>query len=115
MPEAEALTGVGLAKEDKQGSVSVIERVKTSFSYGQTTVGTTAVQLTTTTTSLSFGVLVKADQNNTGNVYVGDSSVSTTNGFKLSPGQAIEIEIDDASKIYVIADAADQKVYWFGV
>lgn len=104
------ITGT-IADKDRK----VIQRVASSFSHNQVTVGTSAVLLTTTSTPLKFGIVVKADPNNTGKVYVGDSSVSTSNGYLLTAGEGIAFEIDNASKVWVIADTDNQKVYWLGV
>jgi len=95
--------------------VGVSEEVAESFSHGQVDVGTSAVQLTTSATPCKFGVVVKADDDNSGNVYVGGSGVTTSNGFRLGAGQGISLEIDDASKIYVIADSSGQKVHWIAI
>ena len=91
------------------------KRTSDTLYYNQVTVGTTAVQLTSTSTPLNAGIVVKADSNNSGNVYVGDSSVSTSNGFALAAGEGIAFEIDDASKVWVVADSSGQKIYWLGL
>jgi len=76
----------------------------------QVTVGTSAVRLANTETPCRI-VVIKADDDNSGNIYIGfSSSVSTSNGFRLAAGQAVTIEINDLSKLWVIADSADQKV-----
>lgn len=119
---------VGLASESTLSSLNgkvtkcdtdntkVVEKVASSFSHNQTTVGSSsAVQLTTTSTPCKFGIIVKADDSNTGNIYVGGSGVTTSSGFKLQAGQGISFEIDDASKVYVIADADNQKVHWIAI
>jgi hypothetical protein len=77
---------------------------------GQVTVGTTAVQITTATTPIQI-VILKADVDNTAKVYWGIETVSTSN-FPLDPGEAIEISIDDLSKIWLIAAAAGQKIHY---
>ena len=104
------ITGT-IADKDRK----IISRVSSTINYGQVTVGTTAVQLTSTSTPLNFGIVVKADSANTGKIYVGDSSVTTTNGYVLEAGEGISFEIDDVSKVYVVADTDNQKVYWIGV
>jgi len=92
---------------------------KTSFTYAyytQVTVGTTSTRLTSVDTHLMRGVLIKADNDNTGNVYVGGvPSVTTSNGFRLAAGEGVLIEIDNANKVYMIADASNQKVHVIGV
>jgi hypothetical protein len=79
-------------------------------STGQVTVGTTAVQITTTPTPIQT-VVLKADVDNTAKVYWGIEAVSTSS-FALDPGEAIEISIDDLSKIRLIAAAAGQKIHY---
>ncbi len=92
-------------------------RTATRYMYhGQITVGTSAQQITSSDIRLMRGLLIKADNDNSGNVYVGNSSsVTTSNGFRLAAGEGIEVEIDNANKIYVIADASNQKIHVVGV
>jgi len=83
----------------------------------KSSIGTTAVQLTSTSTRCVHGVLVLADPDNSGDVYVGREGVTAgtadaTDGVRLRPGDAIEIEIDEVTKVYVIGSAAGQKVFW---
>jgi len=59
----------------------------------------------------TYTVVLKADDDNTGNIYVGNSDVTTSSGLRLSPGQSLSIDIDNLNKVYVIADTADQKLY----
>ena len=99
------------------GAARIRELVKllsqpTSGGTKQLTVNSTApVQLATEPTPVRT-VVVKADDDNAGNVFVGFSdTVSTTNGFRLAAGQAIEIMIDDMSKIWAIADVDGQKIH----
>ncbi|OYT30289.1 MAG: hypothetical protein B6U94_06970 [Thermofilum sp. ex4484_79] len=118
---------IGLAKDTTLSSIdgkitkcdtdntTVSKRVSDSFSHGQVDVGTSAVQLTSSSTPCKFGVVIKADDDNSGNVYIGGSGVTTSNGFRLKAGQGISFEIDDASKVYAIADSTGQKVHWIAV
>lgn len=46
-------------------------------------------------------VLITAKGANTGNIFVGGSTVDSTRGKQLVPLQDVEIEIDDLSKVYV--------------
>jgi len=75
----------------------------------QVTVGTTAAQLGPGEIRM---VTIRADKNNAGTVYVGfDSSVSASTGFPLTPGDTIDIVIDDLGKIWLVADQTGQKAY----
>lgn len=65
-----------------------------------TTAGT-AVQLATTTSSTTVTIRSKAA--NTGLIYVGTVSVSSSNGFQLSPSESVSLDIDNLSKIYIDA------------
>lgn len=81
------------------------------FTSGKKTgVGTTAVQLTTNNVYCVFGVLVQADQDNTGDIYV--YAQDDADGIRLQPGDGYFVEIDNANKVYVKASVADQVVRW---
>jgi len=95
-------------------SVRVTRETSTLKDFGQKTVGTTAVQITTISEQ-NFGITVKADDDNTGNIFIGDSGVSTTTGFRLKAGQGITVELNNPSALYAIADAADQKIHYMVV
>jgi len=80
-----------------------------SIKTGQITVGaTTSKALTSSCTSKC--VSVEPHSANTGKVYIGNSTVSTTTGWELVA--PIAMDIDNANKIYVIANQANQKVCW---
>ncbi len=71
----------------------------------------TAVQISAT--SLLVGaVMIQADPSNSGNIFVGDSSVASTNGIVVAPGSALPFdpqvlrandEFFDLSQIYIDA------------
>ena len=105
----------GLQVEPYEGVVPTVSYTQPSFVHGQKTVGTSAVQLQTASYSLAFGAVVKADDNNTGNIYVGEEGVTTSTGFRLAFGQGVKVEINNINKIYVIASAASQKVHYLGM
>ncbi len=76
---------------------------------GKTTVSTagTAVPLSSSTAIKS--VTVRAATTNTGLIYIGSSSVSSANGFQLSPDETVSLDIDNLSKAY--ADTATNGNY----
>jgi hypothetical protein len=84
-----------------------------SFDHGgNSDIDTTAEQITTTSMASSGGVLVRADDSNTGYLYLGNSDVTAgtdaTQGIKLAAGESIFIPIDNANKIYAIGSAVNQ-------
>jgi hypothetical protein len=60
-------------------------------------------------------VTIKAHNANTGNIYVGGSTVSTSSGSELGPGELLSIPIDDSSKLYCVASADGQTISWFAI
>lgn len=76
--------------------------------------------LTNTTTQFQHGLTITADNTNTGIIYVGASTGvtagtdGTTDGAPIYPGTWRFFAVRDASKVYVIASAANQVCYWDG-
>lgn len=64
--------------------------------------------------SLNDGVVIKANEANTGNIYVGDSSVSSSNGLVLEAGESVMVGIDDVSKVYIDSDNDGEGITYVG-
>ena len=93
-------------------TVKISRYTTTDIFHGQVDVGTSEVQLTTETDCLS--ITIKADDDNTDDVYIGKTGVTTTNGFRLRPGQAITLYISNPSILYAISGSTGQKVHILG-
>lgn len=83
-------------------------------------IDTTAEQITSTSFACSFGVTLKADITNTGIIYIGNSDVTagsagSTDGFPLSPGETLTLEVSNPNLLYAIASVANQIIYWTAV
>ena len=100
------------------------EEIKISagvFDHGSKgSIGTSAIQITTTSVTTIRGVLIKAAIGNSGTVYVGNSdvtadAVAATDGFELGAGDAVTVEVDNVNKVFVIGSATGQKVFWLTV
>lgn len=92
-------------------------KVFSGIAHGQDSVTTagTAVQLNGgTSLSIPTGaeLVVRADGDNTGNIYVGDSSVTNSNGFILGAGESISVPTDDVTNIHIDADNNGEGVSW---
>ena len=70
-----------------------------------------AVQLTTTSTPCKK-VVITANGANTGNIFVGGSTIASGRGKSLVPLQDIELWIDDLSKIYIDASVGGEGVHY---
>jgi len=90
----------------------VIKQSKTNFCVGIGSVGATAARLTNISFRALKSVYIKCTA---GTIYIGASgSVSDTTGYPLvaAGDNAVEIAIDDPSKIWVIGDAPAQTYKW---
>lgn len=91
----------------------------TTFDHGaKSNVTAAAVQITTNSIASLHGVLIKSDADNQYLIGVGNSDVTigstdTTDGFELSAGDGVVMEIDNANKVYVIGNTTtSQRVTW---
>jgi len=75
------------------------------------TVGTTAVQVDSTETYDDvYAIILSSNSDNSGTIYYGDSNVSTSNGIPIYAGETVVLALGDATALYLIADAANQKM-----
>jgi len=81
-------------------SLKTIEEVPGTPYTNQFTVTTagTAVQLQT---SANLSLTIKALAGNTGLIYVGDSTVDSSNGFELSAGDSVSLAISQNNVIWL--------------
>jgi len=100
------------------GDVDVTSSVTSSLDHGSNLdIDTTAEQITSTSFACKFGVTLKADITNTGIIYVGNSDVTAgstaaTDGFPLSAGETLTLEVNNPNLLYAISSANNQKIYW---
>lgn len=103
------------------GDVDVTSAVSATLDHGSNLdIDTSAEQITSTSFACKFGVTLKADITNTGIIYIGNSDVTAgttaaTDGFPLSAGETLTLEVTNANIPYAIASANNQKIYWVGV
>lgn len=78
-----------------------------------------AQQINNVTTKITY-LLLQARPGNTGDLYVGLSDVSSTNGWTLQPGAQIAIDFDpdgkgtsiDPSQFYFDGDTTNDDIDW---
>lgn len=101
--------------------VEAVQKAESSFTHQSVTFGNIAVQMIAASNPAFIGILIKADNANTGTVYVGNSgavtagTVPATDGFQLGAGESTCIPVDNANKIFLIATGAGQRVFWVAV
>lgn len=77
---------------------------------GVLSITATAAQVSSTSTPIK-SITIVAEDTNVQNMYVGDSSVSTSNGFELTPGSMHSWDIKNLNLLYVIGTASDSARY----
>mgnify|MGYP006908216181 CR=1 FL=1 len=82
-------------------------------------IGTTAVQITSQSIKAGVGMTIYADTGNSGTLYVGFSENITadnsdnTDGFPVAAGAALDINIRNIERVYIIASTGSaNKVWW---
>ena len=90
-----------------------------SLPIGSITIATpgTAIAVASSGNAIS-AVSFRARATNTGAVYVGDSSVDNTNGYRLEPGDELTLsfrETIDLRRFFIDADTASDSVGFAGV
>ena len=68
---------------------------------GLTTVPTAGTSVALATSTAVKTVTIRALSSNTGLVYVGSSSVSSANGFELSPQETVSLDLDNLNKVWL--------------
>ena len=81
-----------------------------NMNYGNVTVTDSSTQITTSNTD-RHSIIIR--NNSVNNIYVGDSSVTVANGFRLIPGESIYIINKNA--IHGIGDVASNDVRYLEV
>lgn len=100
------------------GTANIGTDVVAAGTFGGKTVGASAVQMIAASNPATKGVLVKADDSNTGSVYVGLSSSVTADaggansGIRLAAGSSLLVPVSNANLVYLIGSAASQNVAW---
>lgn len=57
-------------------------------------------------------VVIQAKSTNTGLIYVGGSSVSSTDGIELSAGQSMSFQVTNLNKLWLDASVSGDGVKW---
>ena len=102
---------VSLASTTVTNTVTTTEAPPTSVTHA-------AVTVTTAGTRVQFGsnackaIVIKANASNSGTIYVGNSGVTSANGFPLAAGDTLSLDISNTNVIYIDASANAQSVNW---
>ena len=76
--------------------------IATAIQNGQKTVTTAGTRVAlASSTAITHSVTIKALHGNSGWIYVGNSSVASSNGLVLDAGESCEIEVANLSTVYI--------------
>ena len=84
-----------------------------ALSSGKTTVTTAGTRVVlAATASVNSGVVIKALHGNTGIIYVGNSTVASTNGLQLYANEAITVITASLANVYIDSSVNGEGVTW---
>jgi len=93
--------------------IAAVGGASTDFQGGAKTVVTAGVAVPLSAVSVPCRrVNIRCNATNTGFVYIGGATVSSTIGLYLQPMDSIQVEIDDLNKIYLDASTDGQGVVY---
>jgi len=98
-------------------SITVTETIPTNLLSGEEkTIPSTSGGIILSSGEVK-SVVIKALSTNKGEIYVGSGTTPPTEGvgFKLEPGEAVIVDIDNLNKIRLYATASGDKVTFFAV
>lgn len=96
-------------------TVTTTESVPTTIYNGKKTVTTAGTRVTLASSTTVKSVTIKALSTNTGFIYVGDTTVASTNGFQLSAGETISMDIANLNTVNLDSSVSGESVTYIGV
>lgn len=83
----------------------------------KSSIGTSAVQISSTSVVASSGITIRSALANSATIYIGPSGVTAntaaaTDGIPLNPGESISMPLNNLNLLYVIATATGQEIFW---
>ena len=96
-------------------NVNTVEVAPTTIFNGKTTVTTAGTRVTLAASQAVKSVTIKALSTNTGLIYVGNSSVASTNGYQLAAGDTISLDISNLNTVNIDSAVNGEGVSYLGV
>ena len=62
--------------------------------------------------NVAKSITIKANANNNGTVYIGDSTVTSSDGFPLRAGDTLSLDISNTNKIWIDASISGESISW---
>lgn len=103
-----------IIRTNSSGDIEVIGVGVSSVIHGQASVTTAGTSVQLSNLPCRY-LIVKAKGTNTGNIFVGDSDVSSANGFILAAGEEIMLSVDNAHRVWIDSSVNGEGVSFIGV
>jgi hypothetical protein len=87
-------------------------RQSTLVKNGRNLVTTAGTRVQLASSTVLNTITIKALTTNVGVIYVGDSTVSSTNGYQLSAKETVTIAVTNANLVYLDASISGEGVTW---
>jgi len=100
---------------DSSGRLYVNLNPATTVYSGQKDVANAGTRTTLRATLAILSITIRAKKTNTGNIFVGNIAVDSTNGFILSPNETVTLDIDDVADVYIDSAVDGEGVSWIAV
>lgn len=111
LPITGSVTTGGLTNAELRATpVSVSEDPFSSVVSGQTNVTTAGVRVALGSSTAILGVVIRAKLTNTGLIYVGGSTVSSSNGYILDRGSAVFVGVANLADISIDSSVSGEGV-----
>ena len=82
---------------------------------GQKTVATAGTAEALSTSTRVRSITIKSLPTNTGNVFVGTSTVNSSNGYILGLGEGVDLDVDDLAAIFIDSAVDGDGVSFTGI
>jgi len=98
-----------------QATDSVSVGTQSTIYNGQKNVTTAGTRVALASSQAVVSVSIKAKITNTGYIYVGNATVSSSNGFLLMAGESISLDISDLATVYLDSSVNGEGVYYLAI
>lgn len=89
-----------------------LSRIITTGQKNVTTAGTAEVLASASNIK---SIAIKAKSTNTGNIFVGTSTVSSTTGYILTANETVTLDLDSTSDIYINSSVSGEGVSYIAI
>lgn len=97
------------------GTVATSEVAPTTVFNGKTTVTTAGTRVVLASSTTVKSVTIKALAANTGTIYVGNSTVASTNGLQLAAGDTVSLDVSNLNTVNIDSSVNGEGVSYLAV